>query len=45
MKTFTITIKKTITAKDRNEAINDFWEFVDEAENWDLSIVKESEGK
>lgn len=43
METYTIKLERTITAKNRQEAIKAFWEVVDEAENHDLSVIRNEE--
>lgn len=41
MKTFHIKLGSAIEAKTKEEAIKQFWEFVDDAENHDLSITED----
>ena len=43
MKTFTFTLKLTVTEKNKALALADFWEWVDGADNDDVKVEEEND--
>ena len=43
MKTYTIMLTRSIQADSKEQAIREFWQFVDDAETHDLNITEEED--